>query len=71
MSFGAAQQAFHESFLHENRLFHQFTKVFSLESFPLYGIAFNGEDLGTLDVVDVRWTSGGREVEGSAFKYVK
>ena len=27
----------HESFLHEKRIFHQFTKVFSLESFPLYG----------------------------------
>ena len=26
-----------ESFLHENRIFHQFAKVFSLESFPLYG----------------------------------
>ena len=63
VSFGAAQQAFRESFLHENCLFHQFAKVFSLESFPLYSIAFNGEDLGTLDVVDVRWTSGGREVD--------
>ena len=25
------------SFLRENRTFHQFTKVFSLEIFPLYG----------------------------------
>ena len=27
-----------ESFLHaQNRIFHQFSKVFSLEGFPLYG----------------------------------
>ena len=30
-----------ESFLHKNRLFHQFAKVFSLESFPLYSIQKN------------------------------
>ena len=29
--------AIHESFLSENRIVHQFAKVFSLESFPLYG----------------------------------
>ena len=27
-----------KSFLHENFIFHQFAKVFSLKSFPLYGI---------------------------------
>ena len=27
-----------ESLLYENHIFHQFTKVFSLESFPLYGM---------------------------------
>ena len=32
------KRAIHESFLRENRIFHQFAKVFSLESFPLYGI---------------------------------
>ena len=32
------KQAIHESFLCENHIFHQFAKVFSLESFPLYGI---------------------------------
>ena len=30
------KQAICESFLHENHIFHQFAKVFSLESFPLY-----------------------------------
>ena len=35
-SFGAAKQAICESFLCKNRIFHQFVKVFSLESFPLY-----------------------------------
>ena len=30
--------AIRESFLHENCIYHQFVKVFSLESFPLYGI---------------------------------
>ena len=30
--------AIRESFLRENHIFHQFAKVFSLESFPLYGI---------------------------------
>ena len=32
------KQAICESFLHVNRIFHQFAKVFSLKSFPLYGI---------------------------------
>ena len=32
------KQAIRESFLSENRLFHQFVKIFSLESLPLYGI---------------------------------
>ena len=31
------KQAIHESFLCENRIFFQSAKVFSLESFPLYG----------------------------------
>ena len=31
------QWTIHESFLHENLIFHQFTKVFSLKSFLLYG----------------------------------
>ena len=30
------KQAIRESFLRENHIFHQFVKVFSLESFPLY-----------------------------------
>ena len=30
------KRAIRESFLHENHIFHQFTKLFSLESFPLY-----------------------------------
>jgi len=29
--------AIRKSFLHENWIYHQFTKVFSLKSFPLYG----------------------------------
>ena len=43
MKFGAwhslarHKRAVRESFLCENRLFHQSTKVFSLKSFPLYG----------------------------------
>ena len=32
------KRAICESFLHENRIFCQFAKVFSLESFPLYSI---------------------------------
>ena len=35
-SFGS--DTIHESFLHKNLIFCQFSKVFSLESFPLYGI---------------------------------
>ena len=35
------QQAIRESFLCENCIFHQFAKVFSLESFPLYGISWS------------------------------
>ena len=31
------KRAICESFLRENRVFHQFAKVFSLESFPLFG----------------------------------
>jgi len=31
------KRAIRESFLSENCSFHQFAKVFSLESFPLYG----------------------------------
>ena len=31
------KQAIHKSFLRENCIFHQFAKVFSLESLPLYG----------------------------------
>ena len=31
-------QTIHKSFLRENRIFYQFTKVFSFESFPLYSI---------------------------------
>ena len=29
--------SFGERFIHKDRIFHQFAKVFSLESFPLYG----------------------------------
>ena len=37
--FGAWQKrAIRESFLHENRIFHQFVKVFFLKSVLLYGI---------------------------------
>ena len=37
VSFSAAQaRAIRESFLRENRIFHQSAKLFSLESFPLY-----------------------------------
>ena len=36
--FARQKQAIHESFLRKNRIFHIFAKVFSLESFPLYGI---------------------------------
>ena len=32
------KRAIRKSFLRENRIFHQSAKVFSLESFPLYGI---------------------------------
>ena len=32
------KRAIHESFLGKNHIFHQFMKVFSLESFPLCGI---------------------------------
>ena len=32
------EQAIHESYLREILFFHQFTKDFSLEIFPLYGI---------------------------------
>ena len=32
------KQAICERFLSENRIFHQFVKVFSIKSFPLYGI---------------------------------
>ena len=35
------KRAIRESFLHENRIFHQSAKVFSLESFPLYGINYH------------------------------
>ena len=44
MNFGAwhplvwQKRAIRESFHRENRLFHQFVKVFLLESLPLYGI---------------------------------
>ena len=33
--------AIRESFLQENHIFHQFAKVFSLESSPLYGVYIN------------------------------
>ena len=35
---GMVAPAICESFLHENLIFHQFVKVFSLESFLLYSI---------------------------------
>ena len=35
------KRAIRKSFLRENRIFHQFAKVFSFESFPLYGIQQN------------------------------
>ena len=34
---GLQKRAICESFLHENHIFHQSAKVFSLKSFPLYG----------------------------------
>ena len=34
------KRAIHESFLRENRIFHQLAKVFFLESFPLYSSSF-------------------------------
>ena len=39
------KQAICESFLRENHIFHQFAKVFSLESFPLYGSIFTAMTL--------------------------
>ena len=36
---GLQKRAICESFLRKNHIFHQFVKVFSLESFPLYGIS--------------------------------
>ena len=47
-SFGAAKRAIRESFLRKNRFFHQFAKVFSLESFPLYGSSLFSDVLHTL-----------------------
>jgi len=40
------KRAIRESFLHENRIFHQFAKVFSLESFPLYVITARAQCRG-------------------------
>ena len=37
LSFGAARASNPRKFLHENRTFYQFAKVFSLKIFPLYG----------------------------------
>ena len=37
VSFGVARVSNSWKFLRENHIFHQFVKVFSLESFPLYG----------------------------------
>ena len=36
--FGCVASFGKESFLHKNRIFHHFAKVFSFKSFPLYGI---------------------------------
>ena len=36
---GLQKRAICESFLRKNHIFHQFMKVFSLKSFPLYGIS--------------------------------
>ena len=36
--FAWQMRAIRKSFLRENRIFHQSAKVFSLESFPLYGM---------------------------------
>ena len=36
-SFGAAKVSNPRSFLHKKSYFHQFVKIFSLESLPLYG----------------------------------
>ena len=38
VSLGAAQMGIPQKFLCKNCIFHQFVKVFSLESFPLYSI---------------------------------
>ena len=40
----AEKRAIRESFLRENRIFHQFAKVFSLESFLLYSIGSDNQD---------------------------
>ena len=37
------KQEIHDSFLCKNCIFHQFAKVFSLESFLLYGMSFLGQ----------------------------
>ena len=39
------ERAIHKSFLRENRIFHQFAKVFFLKSFPLYGTTMVYPDL--------------------------
>ena len=39
MSFGAAKASNPQNFFHENRIFHQFAKILSHESFLVYGIS--------------------------------
>ena len=41
--FGAAKASNSQKFIHENCIFHQFAKIFSLESFPLYGMKEKSE----------------------------
>ena len=51
MSFGAAKD---ESFLSENHIFYQLAKVFSLESFPLYGMSPGSFNIVILDHMYIR-----------------
>ena len=57
VSFGAA---ICKSFLHENRIFHQFVKVFFLKSFPLYDIisCSTSSPTHTLSNDSLQWRTG-------------
>ena len=53
-SLAQQKQAISESFFRKNRIFRQFTKVFSLESFPLYGT--NTSLIRTIILVSRLWS---------------